>query len=303
MLSNPNFSTITYERCKNVSYDSKIIWLQFFITGSCNMSCHYCKRFGKFEKDITVKEFETQCNILSERKIQKIKLTGGEPTSHKDIVQLIKISKNNAEQVSIGTNGTASELLYNSMIDNGLSSMTISFDGKHHTHSLKVISSIKNKLRIVAGITIDETNINDIQNIVDMALSAGCNDCSISISTNSKFLDTNKLNKLNTYNLPILTFRTKQAILGTTRGASNKKCYMCLDSLCIKNGKHYPCQIYMRENGNEIGEVDSLYELNKKRLEWSDTHDCSKDLICTKYCPDFCREFNCECQKSPKSLA
>jgi MoaA/NifB/PqqE/SkfB family radical SAM enzyme len=295
MLSNPNFSTITYERCKTVSFNSKIIWAQFFITGACNMSCHYCKRFGKLEKDITIGDFTNYCNILNKRKIQKLKLTGGEPTSHKDIVQLIKISKNNAEQVSIGTNGTASIELYNKMIENGLSSMTISYDGHHHNHSLNVINNLKNKLRIVVGITLDHNNIVNIQNTIDDALKSGADDCTISVSTSSKELDYDLLKNIKTYNKPILTFRLNQTINGTTRGSNVKRCFMCLDSLVIKDGKHYPCQIYMREGGNHIGELKDIDSLNKERLEWSLNHDCSKDNICLKNCPDFCREFNHEC--------
>lgn len=289
LLSYPNFSTVTMERAQTVSFDSKIYWLQFFVTGKCNMSCSYCSRFGSDSKDMETEEMLKTLEGLLGRDLKKIKFTGGEPTAHPKIVELVKEASIYCEQVSIGTNGTAPLKLYEQLAKSGLKSATISYDGTHQkfaAEALKVLS--KNNVRAVAGITVDETNVNTLQQTIDSAIENGASDCTISVSTKAN-LSGSVFETINNRGLSILTFRLKKAALKATRGACKGKCFMALDSMVFKDGLHYPCQIYMRENGKAIG---ARQDISKERKEWFLSHEPTNDPICSKYCPDFCIEFN-----------
>lgn len=286
-LSTPNFSTITLDRCKTVSATSRLIWSQVFITGQCNASCKYCRRHGIDERDITIPEMEQVCKKFNGSK--KIKLTGGEPTTHPNILELIVIAKQHGEEVSIGTNGLLKELAL-PLFKSGLTSATVSVDTPDDTKPLVFINVLAKRIRIVAGITVTNENISSLQDTIDAALSVGAHDVTISIGTNAK-LSKDAFVGIRTYGKPILSFRVKKASQAATRGGCKHKCAMCLDSVCVKGGMHYPCQIYMREGGLPIGSIeDEMWR--DKRLIWSELHDCGSDPICSKYCPDFCIEFN-----------
>jgi hypothetical protein len=63
-----------------------------------------------------------------------------------------------------------------------------------------------------------------------------------------------------------------------------------MDDVAVCNGYHYPCIIYMRENGKPIGKVGK--EMWQDRMDWYLEHDSSTDPICNKNCLDVCIDYN-----------
>ena len=53
---------------------------------------------------------------------------------------------------------------------------------------------------------------------------------------------------------------------------------------------HFPCVIYMREQGNPIGKVSK--NMRKERQEWFEKHNTFLDPICKNNCLDVCRDYN-----------
>lgn len=68
------------------------------------------------------------------------------------------------------------------------------------------------------------------------------------------------------------------------------KCPLALDEMIIAGEYHYPCSIYKEAGGKPIGKVNPY--MRKERSDWALHYDTHSDLICSKHCPDFCREYN-----------
>ena len=63
--------------------------------------------------------------------------------------------------------------------------------------------------------------------------------------------------------------------------------------MAVLNGKHYPCIIYLREHGQEIGKINGNIEaVRKERESWFRSHDTFNDKICKENCLDVCVDYN-----------
>ena len=60
--------------------------------------------------------------------------------------------------------------------------------------------------------------------------------------------------------------------------------------MAVVGDYHFPCIIYMREQGNPIGKIDENVRL--ERQKWMNNTDCYKDPICKHNCLDVCVEYN-----------
>ena len=60
--------------------------------------------------------------------------------------------------------------------------------------------------------------------------------------------------------------------------------------MAVMGELHYPCIIYMRENGMPIGKVGP--GMREARKTWMETHDTHEDAICRKNCLDVCVQYN-----------
>jgi len=71
--------------------------LRISITQKCNLKCPYCHKEGQLdsEKELSLEEIKRIAKVANEIGIRKIKITGGEPFLRNDIVDIVKIIKNN----------------------------------------------------------------------------------------------------------------------------------------------------------------------------------------------------------------
>ncbi|MBQ8413980.1 MAG: anaerobic ribonucleoside-triphosphate reductase activating protein [Clostridia bacterium] len=91
--------------------------------GGCNFRCPYCHngslvRPGEFEEIMTVEKF---LDFLDTRvgRLQGVCISGGEPTLHSDLPELVGEIKSRGFEVKLDTNGTNPEMLYR-LINDGL---------------------------------------------------------------------------------------------------------------------------------------------------------------------------------------
>lgn len=104
--------------------------LRISLTNECNLNCFYCHREGQtlnFE-DMKPEEIERIVRIASQLGIKKVKLTGGEPTIRKDIVEIVRRIRPYVEDLSMTTNGTTMKLLAEPLKEAGLDRVNISLD-------------------------------------------------------------------------------------------------------------------------------------------------------------------------------
>lgn len=248
--------------------------------------------------------------------LQNVRFSGGEPTLWKKLPDLVRLSKEcGIKRVAISTNGSAPLSLYKNLIKAGVDDFSISLDsccaatGNKMAGDIpvfkKVIRTIKelSKLTYVTvGVVITEDNEAEVKSIIEFADSLGVSDIRlITAAQTTKHLPS--VTKERSKN-PILDYRLANLKKGKPiRGISqedNHKCPLVLDDMAIMNGKHYPCIIYLREHGKEIGEVSEY--MRKDRQAWYNEHDCFKDEICRKNCLDVCVDYNNRVMELNKGL-
>jgi hypothetical protein len=78
------------------------------------------------------------------------------------------------------------------------------------------------------------------------------------------------------------------------RESDCNKCHLVKDDMVVLHGKHFPCVIYMREQGNAIGDVygKTLAEVKEERRQWFNLVNTAADSICSKNCLDVCIDHN-----------
>lgn len=115
------------------SWGREIDYLRISLTESCNLRCIYCMPEGVVSK--TSSENLTKEDIFAiveagvELNIKKIRLTGGEPLLHRDIVDIVKgIKDRGIEKIYITTNGILLAEKIEKLKSAGLDGVNISLD-------------------------------------------------------------------------------------------------------------------------------------------------------------------------------
>lgn len=112
----------------------KFRYLRLSITDVCNFKCVYCLPDGyqcSHERDfLSLPEIENTLQAFAYHGIEKIRITGGEPTLRKDFIDVIRAAKDTSgiSNVALTTNGFSLEKNIRSWTEAGLNSINISID-------------------------------------------------------------------------------------------------------------------------------------------------------------------------------
>lgn len=317
-LKNIGFYTLSDERAANVSDVSQMKRCEMIITEYCNFKCPYCRGlkaeiYGdrKF-KQLSLEEIKRNIDYWCEGEpLENIRFSGGEPTLHKDIVEIIKYSKSKGiKRIAISTNGSNNFSLYKKLIEAGANDFSISLDACCAEDGDKMSGGVKGSWEkvidniekiseytyVTVGVVLTPDNIDKTIDTIRFAHSLGVSDIRI-ISAAQYNKPIPRLHEVEQEILeahPILKYRIKHFAEGrNVRGmveTDSKKCAILLDDSVIAGDFHFPCVIYMREKGAPVGKVGS--NMRKERKEWFDKHDCYKDKICRENCLDVCIDHN-----------
>ena len=318
-LSDIGFYTLSDERVKNVSGTSQMMRCEMIITEYCNFKCPYCRGlkddvFGDRPiKQLSLDEIKRNIDLwcAGPLPLKNIRFSGGEPTLHKNIVEAVEYAKfKGIERIAISSNGASNPELYRKLVDAGCNDFSISLDaccaavGDKMAGGIKgafdkVVANIKMLSQltyVTVGVVLTEENINSLVDTVVFAHNLGVSDIRI-ISAAQWNRPLPQLEAIHPNILavhPILAYRVRGLIRGSTvRGLSTKdadSCAIILDDSVIAGQYHYPCVIYMREQGKPIGKVGKT--MRKDRVEWHKNHNPKLDPICSKNCLDVCRDHN-----------
>ena len=95
---------------------------------------------------------------------------------------------------------------------------------------------------------------------------------------------------------PILRYRLNNLIAKKSVRSLAKTdfhyCPLVLDDMAVAGIYHFPCIIYLREQGNPIGIVSRMQKVRMDRKEWFLNHNCYEDPICRNNCLDVCVDYN-----------
>lgn len=116
------------------SHGRSIRDLRLSVTDRCNFRCVYCldpdTRFMPQDRVITIDEIERLARICVSLGVEKIRLTGGEPTVRKDLDEIIaRVSRVGTKDLALTTNGSRCDAAsLGRWRDAGLSRITFSID-------------------------------------------------------------------------------------------------------------------------------------------------------------------------------
>lgn len=116
------------------SFQRQFSYLRLSITDLCNFKCSYCLPNGyqgkASQNELSLDEIKTLIASFAELGFKKIRLTGGEPSLRKDLLEIIEICKTQPgiEKVCITTNGYRLNHFLPKWIAAGIDQVNISID-------------------------------------------------------------------------------------------------------------------------------------------------------------------------------
>jgi molybdenum cofactor biosynthesis enzyme MoaA len=314
-LDDIGFYTLSDERARNVSWGSDLQRCELILSNRCNFSCKYCRGIIKeYQGDLTFEQAKEVVDIWASGNIHNIRFSGGEPTIWPHLLDLVKYTKEkkSIEHIALSTNGSAPLVFYEELCFAGVNDFSISLDAccaatadrmagvdAHFTHICAVIKRLSELTYVTVGVVLDERNDKELKEIVDYATFLGVHDIRIipSAQSNHKLsLDVHTKYKILKYRLS--NMKAGRHVRGI-QSSDCAKCHLVKDDMVVLHGKHFPCVIYMREQGKPIGDVygKSITEIRKERKKWFDTTNTYEDLICKHNCLDVCIDHNNEVEK------
>jgi cyclic pyranopterin phosphate synthase len=211
-LEQIGFYTLSDYRAEHASVDSQMMRGEIIITEYCNFRCPYCRGlkpevFGdRPQKQLSLDEvklvIDSWCSGPSGLPIKNIRFSGGEPTLHKDIVEIIAYAKlRGVERIAISTNGASKTELYHKLIDAGANDFSISLDAccaevgdkmaggvkgafEKVIHNIREISA---RTYVTVGVVLTPENISEVVGTIELAHNLGVSD--IRIITAAQFIN------------------------------------------------------------------------------------------------------------------
>lgn len=310
-LDEIGFYTLSDERAKTATHETDLQRCELILTDRCNFKCLYCRGLRPdCAGDATFVSAMQTLQLWVRDGLKNVRFSGGEPTLYPRLADLVSYCKNHGvERIAISTNGASSMKLYKRLIDAGVNDFSVSLDaccaqvgdtmaGIKGAWD-KVVNNIKELSKITyvtVGMVFTEDNVDDCIESVMFADSLGVSDIRVipSAQYNQALIKLTDLPKEVLSKYPILKYRINNLARGKhVRGIQpndTNKCPLVLDDMAVAGGKHFPCIIYMREQGDPIGSVGP--KMREERLEWFQRHDTHKDPICRGNCLDVCVQYN-----------
>ena len=181
------------------SFGRTFPYIRLSISDVCNFKCGYCLPNGyqvdksDNRKFLHLDEIKRLSKVFSKLGVQKIRLTGGEPTIRKDFFEIIKILKNEAEikKVVITTNGYHLDNKAKMLVDSGLNGINISIDSLDR-NTFKTITGHDRLPEILRGIqNLQDLNFDNIK--INAVLLNNINASEKDFNNWSSFIKKNKI--------------------------------------------------------------------------------------------------------------
>lgn len=318
------------EKIKSGLFPLHVTRAEIFLTCKCNMDCRYCK-----SKDYKMPEWDEKdllwlIDTLAKRKTAHLQWTGGEVTTHPELVKFISRAKNLGMNNSISSNGTAGLSAYMELAEAGVRHFSFSLDHQN-ADVFDLITQTKGNLPRIAETVrnLCEKSAKTYAVVVNSVLTKGiaarfmkddANQlrhflkwCIGTLSDDFKFLpvSTERFENLfpdaetrkrfldicrDTVPEKYTLFHYRLAMLekgghGLYSRGSHTCCH-CLDDRSYDSMGAYPCIIHLREGGNRLYLHKDPIELKRKRLEDFFRSDRTKNRICRTFCFDIYRAFS-----------
>ncbi len=179
------------------SFGRTFPYIRLSITDVCNFKCGYCLPNGyqidksDNRKFLHLDEVRRLVKALSQLGVNKIRLTGGEPTIRKDFFDIIKTIKENSgiKKTVITTNGYHLDKIAHKIKESGLNGINISIDSLNR-ETFKKVTNHDRLDEILKGIKVLQ-NLNFKNIKINAVLLKGINDSEDDFDRWSRFLEKN----------------------------------------------------------------------------------------------------------------
>ena len=181
------------------SFGRTFPYIRLSITDVCNFKCGYCLPNGyqidksDNRKFLHLNEIRRLAKALSELGVNKIRLTGGEPTVRKDFFDIVKTIKENSgiRKTVITTNGYHLDKIAHKIKESDLDGINISIDSLN-SETFNRVTSHDRLDEILRGIKILQKL--DFKNIkINAVLLKGINDSENDFNLWSNYIRKNKI--------------------------------------------------------------------------------------------------------------
>jgi GTP 3',8-cyclase len=127
--------------------------LRISLTQRCNLKCVFCHMEGQpaSHAELTPSEIETIVRAGTRIGIERVKLTGGEPTLRGDIVEIVERLSPMLGEVSMTTNGLLLESLAKPLRDAGLARVNVSLPSLDPA-TYRELTGVDGVERVIRGI-------------------------------------------------------------------------------------------------------------------------------------------------------
>lgn len=313
-LQQIGFYTLSDERAENVSATSPMMRCEMILTNRCNFRCPYCRGLrpdcqGDMDMDTAIETLEAW---IADG-LQNVRFSGGEPLVYPGLNSLVKLAAKTCKHVAISTNGSFPLERYKELIELGVNDFSISLDACCAAYGdkmaggvsgswEKVTSNIRelSKLTYVTvGVVLTADNAPHVKDIIEFADSLGVADIRIipAAQEGNMIEGVEGISQEILDRHPILAYRVSNLLAGrSVRGIEDydtDNCHIVQDDSVACGKFHFPCVIYMREQGEPIGELGR--NMRAERMKWFGYHNTHTDPICRKNCLDVCIEHNNKC--------
>jgi molybdenum cofactor biosynthesis enzyme MoaA len=314
-LQDIGFYTLSDERCENLSTTSPMMRCEMILTERCNFKCPYCRGLredcqGDMPIATAISVLEQWCS----QGLENIRFSGGEPLIYPHLETLVMYAKRSGvKRIAVSSNGSFPHEKYHRLWMSGVNDFSISLDaccasecGKMAGVNGDPLKQIEENIRelaaktyVTVGVVLTDDNTPDLAKIVKYAYDLGVSDIRIIPAAQNgcmiEGVEAIPQHILDVY--PILAYRVKNIKEGrpvrSIQEYDSPRCYMPIDDSVVAGDYHFPCVIYMREQGEPIGKIGP--NMRTARTIWSLAHDVSQDPICKTNCLDVCIDHNNKC--------
>lgn len=315
-LEDIGFYTLTNKRALTSSVSTNLMRCELILTDRCNFKCNYCMPLRpEIRGTLTLAESTAVVDKWIDGGLENIRFSGGEPTLYRGLRELVGRCKSaGMRNIAISTNGSHDLEYYQSLHKAGVNDFSISLDSgccsvsdemagcKSGTWEkvVKNIREISKFCYVTVGMVFTEKNIDKAIEHIEFAHSLGVADIRIisAAQYNRGIANLASLDASILDSHPILKYRVGNYLAGrNVRGMTDtdsKRCKMALDDMIIAGNYHFPCVIYMRQQGAPLGTIagKSIVDIRKEREAWYNRTDTHQEEICKRTCLDVCVDFN-----------
>lgn len=139
------------------------------ITRRCNLNCKNCyNRSSREDSEIPFDKIKSLIDLFAQKGVFEFRITGGEPTSHPKLFEVIKYAHQAGLVVSLSTNCIFSPAIVQKIKDSGVKTIITSLDGdKKYNDSIRGKGTYDVILRNLADLRMDKSLLLKVNMTLD----------------------------------------------------------------------------------------------------------------------------------------